>query len=77
MCVMKIQTTKKERKQMLDNLVKDTVTGIVILAIFLIIGMISSCTTPQQATSKELQPTATHDVLIDRTTGEQFYVPRQ
>ena len=68
---MKIQMDKKERKNMVDNLVKDTVTGIVILAIFLIIGMISSCTTTQ-----ELQPTETHEVFIDKMTGEQWVAPK-
>lgn len=65
---MKIQMSNKERKSMVDNLVKDTVTGIVILAIFLIIGMISSCTTTQ-----DLQPTETHEVLIDKTTLKQTW----
>lgn len=63
MCVMKIQTTKKERKQM--------------LTIFLIIGMITSCAIPQQAAQQDLQPTETHDVLVDPATGAQWYVPRQ
>ena len=68
---MKIQMSNKERKSMVDNLVKDTVTGIVILAIFLIIGMIPSCTTTQ-----DLPPTETHDWLIDKTTLKQTWAKK-
>ena len=42
-----------------------------------------SCSTPQLVTEyvvqkpvPPIQPTETHDVLIDRETGERFYVPK-
>lgn len=65
---------KNKKKKIENDLLEDAIIGIGIFLMVLLLAIASSCTTPQMAAQQDLQPTETHDVLIDRATGEQYYV---